>query len=322
MQKFVLYSGRLVFVTFVVALISTFFIFSCKKKDSPPPDPYTYDSEIQSSLDISYASNAVSDLFALSCILSSSHDLFYTDHYYMPSQASTETVTLMYNIQTSTATIAFDNTECLDGKLRAGAAILNFDYTYRHYPEDRAFLGTNFESHLKLINYKVDEWRISLADTAVPLFVKIIDARAATLSWQMTGKLQITHINDPSRNLLFDVSFIYTAEDRLAFHRALPGPTPWATAKLQHSGTLTGTRGNEQFTYTINTNAPLVRDMSCSVTVPGKPAANAFHPYISGVSEFIIGSRHPRTISCGGETGCNNNGIVGFAGEIHTLTFD
>src|ERR1041384_7110000 len=164
---------------------------SCKKKDEPAPaepapapssaptattDPYTYNSELQSSKDISYAISAITDIMLMCGHAGENQltNLFFQD---APGTAtsSSGTLTLIRDMGQKNLVVAFNKTRCVDGHDRDGALFFAYGYDPVLNPGASPNAGYyreyGFAAAGSPISYVVDGWKIELFDPARSAFI-------------------------------------------------------------------------------------------------------------------------------------------------------
>jgi hypothetical protein len=320
-------------------LFSLLFILSCKKKDTSDPATkpvpvsisYTYSSDLQSSKDISFATYAISDI-DLMCALWGDGS-FYLDFYSsVPSITSGGTVTCIRDPISKLLNITFNNTTCLDGKLRDGSLFMDYSYVSGPNPSANYYRDFGFAARLILSNYKVNGWLIEIYDPNKPATIKntlsttSFDPTKTNLTWELAGKFKLTNLSDSSKTIIWDGTLIKTltnTSDTSVYKTSSSYAIGWKFARISYKGTVTGMTGvTVPFTYVIDNSNPIVRDFNCSLSVPTIPGSNKFHPFISGDALFTTSNYDPRTINYGPAQACDNSGTISFHGETHIVDFD
>jgi hypothetical protein len=317
---------------FIAVFVCTIIVLSgCKKKadpepePEPAPDPYTYNAEVTSSKDISFATLIISDIEMMMGLVGENN--FFG--FYSNTSTSAGTCTVIRDTQAKYLIVAFNDAKCKDGRTRNGSIFLQYgqnglgaDY-YRSY---------GFSGNISLSNYFVDGWLVEVNSPTVPVTIGNLvsspnfDPAVTNLSWKFQGNLKLTHPTDPGRNIVWNGTLVKTltnTSDPLVFSPTKTVSINWSKAKVNYTGTVTGTTNQSvSYNYLISTNDPLVREFSCSHVPAGTTGVTDFHPIIKGSSTFTTSNYHPRTINYGPQGACDNSGTVSFKGETYNVDFD
>jgi hypothetical protein len=320
--------------TIVLFAFAGLFLFNCRKKDDPEPppapDPYTYNNELQSSKDITFSTLLISDIDIIMSF-PAENDFYEGFHLPIPdaNSGSSGTVTSIRDISSKYVFVSFSQTKCLDGRNRSGSISMEYDKNGLNAVNYHDF---GFSSSINLYNYLVDGWKIELFDAAVPATIGNLvgsanyDPAHTNLSWKIQGKFKLTHPTDPGRNIIWDGTLVKTlinTGDTSVFSPSKTQPINWDIAKVQYTGTVTGTTGQTvSFNYLVDGNKPLTRDFNCAFVPPGSTGVTEFHPFVNGAATFTTANYHPRTIDYGPQNACDNSGTVSFKGETYNVNFD
>jgi hypothetical protein len=319
---------------FFTAVLCTVILLaaSCRKKDPEPdptpvvtPDPYTYNNDLQSSQDISFAMLTIADI---DLMLSYTGEGQLTSSFgAAPSPADNGTTTIIIDNSAKLNLLSFNKVTCLDGVVRDGSVFFKYSGTpgstaahYRDY---------GFSAVVSFSEYRVNGWKLALFDQGVPATITNLvessnyDPSVTNLKWEMKGKFRLIHPTDTNRNIVWDGTVLKTllnTGDVKVLAADKQSSIMWKFAKVSYSGTAAGTASQAAFNYVIGTGKPLVRDFTCAV--PSATGAAEFHPFISGIATFTIANYHPRTIDYGPSGACDNEGTVSFKGETYTVSFN
>lgn len=319
------------------------FAAGCQKTPNVAPEP---DKEFQSAVDLNFAKMVITDIDMV-CSYVGENDLF-PRFYLLEPGSNSAAPTVNRSLPNDYLFMSFNNTKCIDGRLRSGTIAMNYAYTN---PNAKYYRDYEFEGKVSLINYKVDGWDITLNNT---FFVTNLvpspayDPKSTKLSWRLNGDFSFVHRSDPSRNMRCNVNLVKTlanSTDPAVFPISKQAAINWSVAVVEYRGTMFGeTSGNVPFTYKIEDNNPLVRDFSCYPDKVGgvgpAPAFKSwnteFHPFGKGQGSLTTGDLYPRLIAYGNEQGeygdlakdpkaltyqCDNKGVVTIKGITYPIDF-
>ncbi|WP_317898124.1 hypothetical protein [Aurantibacillus circumpalustris] len=326
----------------ILIAFSFLLIFSCKKEEkkidnpvpvpAPTPDPYTYNNELQSSKDISFATYVISDLDMICAYASQG---ISGDYEATPSQSSS-TTTIVSDTMVKQIVYACNNSRCKDGRLRNGAAFFYYGYdptnNYWAQPNANHYESYGFSASVYLDDFRVNDWKVQIFDPSQPAHIRntlagdLYNPALTNLTWEISGKFQFINNLDPSRNLVWEGVIKKTLKNTsdTAVFANKKAKVKWHLAKLDYIGSFSGMRSSSQtlYTYKIDSNTPLYRDMTCSYAPQGATDVTEFHPFVFGKSVFTIGDYHPRTIDYGPTLNCDNKVNISFKDESHTEELD
>lgn len=311
------------------------FLYACPKPKSPiAPEP---DTEVESSVDVSYATFLVSDIDMI-CGFVGDGDA--SPDFYLDSPESANTYTTTHPVP-ETYVAAFNNVKCVDGVRRDGSIFINFENTN---PNARYYREFEYHGKITLSEYKVNGWLIKTVN-GVPCHVynkltsSNYDPTKTKLSWTIEGSFEFTHPTDPSKNMLWTGKLTKTlvnTADPAVFHPSRQQSIKWEKAVVEYSGEAVGyTSGNIPFTLKINKETPLMRDFTCypneiggvSSVQPLKTWKEEFHPFKKGVASLTTGDKYGRQIYYGNEGNagldlqCDNSGEVLIKGNSYKVDF-
>jgi len=335
-------------------LACSFILFSCGKK-VPNKEPVA-DTEIQSSVDAVWATYVIADMAQICGFMGEGYDL---QHFYTPSSISTGTFTPVRDLANDQLVFSWNQTHCIDGRLRDGSIFLFSKKDPISNPDandnSRYYRDFGFVGRIQLSNYKVDGWQVALFSNA-PAYIYnktapfTYDPSKVQLTWRVAGKFLLTHPTDPTKNIVWDGELYKTltnSTDKDIFPINKQDEIRWVStvgnvkkgAIVHYHGRVSGmTSANIPFEMTIDSRTPLVRDLLCSSDPVATVAAAAgtgsnsvaiereeHHPFIGGVASFTTGDAYPRQIFFGNEDNtektCDNKGIVRIKGISYKVDF-
>ena len=312
-----------------------------KTPNTAPPE----DKDLQTSITVSHANLVISDIDMI-CSYVGENDLYPKFYEAGPGQTAP---TVIRNPSQNNLFIGFNNTKCMDGRVRSGTIIMNYGFTN---PNAKYCRDYQFEGKVSLSGYKVDGWNVGLNNTFYitnKLSSPAYDPKTTNLTWEIKGDFTLNDPADPSKNIHCNVDLIKTlmnTADPLVFAPSKQSAISWSLAVVEYQGKVYGeTNGNVPFTYVVDAKNPLVRDFTC---YPDKVAGvtttpsltvnfNEFHPFVNGVASFTTGNLYPRIIDYGNEQGpfdnsktssiilmqqCDNKGIVVIKGISYAVNFE
>lgn len=322
----------------------------CKKKSTPPEEttpevktPLTKaDTEIYSSLDVTFANNVVSDFLMMVGFAGEGRltNTFYSE---IPGSVSANsgTCTMVNDSVGKNLAISFNKTFGRDGKHREGTVFFNYQFDPlalpSQWPTARYFRDFGYAGKLSLTSFKVNEWTVDVAPgyTAIiynSLFSQNYDPAKTNITWVIKGKFNFVNTLDPSRNMTWSGQMKQTLMNTInssVFAYSKQSAINWRYAKVSYQGVITGLVTNTlTYTYTMDTINPLVRNFSCALPISYTPALDTtgFHPFTDGIVSFnVSSSAQVRSIYYGnlngGEGPCNNEGIIFVQGNPMPVSF-
>lgn len=312
-------------------------MIGCKKEKD---EEITPDMEFQSSVDVSYAMQVISDIdMVMSYAGENDQDLsrFFR---HVPAYASTSSVvTVSRDTGMHVINVSFNKALCRDGHRRDGTITMNFTNSNPNakYIRDFEFLGK-----VRLITYKVDGWTIkSMNDFVIRNLVAPVNYSPSTtnLSWSLKGDFQLIHPSDSTKNMRCEVNLVKTltnTSDKNVFPPSKQAAINWSISVVNYTGNAFGLTNRDQpFQYKIYDSRPLVRDFTCSPdkvtgTTVGTnsvtPAYELYTPFTNGVASFTTSTKYPREIYYGAEDSdvagpCDNAGTVMIKGISYPVDF-
>ena len=316
----------------------------CKKTPNVPPEP---DTELQSAVDLQFAQMVITDIDMICSFVSEGAASLEVPRFYM-SEPGTTTITVTNDLVLMSLYVSFNNTKCVDGRVRNGTIAMTYSYTN---PNARYYREHEFVGKVSLYNYKVDGWDVTLNNT---FFIKnqlsspAYDPKTTKLSWSLNGDFSLSYPADPKKNMRVNVDLVKTlanTSDPAVFAVSKQSAIQWSLATVEYKGSMFGTTtGNVPFTYKIDDKNPLTRDFSCTPDPVGglgpapafKSWKSEFHPIGKGQGTFSTGDLYPRIVSYGNEQGqygdlakdpknlsyqCDNNGVVTIKGISYPVDF-
>lgn len=313
------------------------FLMGCPK-GKPAPAPVA-DSEVQSSVDVSFANFVVTDIDMI-CGFVAENDLDPKFYNLAPGENP-----VGFEVdrvpQTDQVTVGYNSVKCKDGVLRDGTV---FMYNPHINPNAKYYRDYEFRGNVVLDHYFVNGWAVSIpAGKTLQIYNNLstsaYDPSKTPLSWRIEGSVLLEHPTDASKNILWEGKIIKTLKnstDNNVFHSSKLQTINWAKGIVEYRGTVTGlTSTDVPYTYEINPAKPLTRDFTCFADVVGgvetvqplKTWTKEFHPVNSGVATFTTGDKYPRRIYYGNEGNpalapqCDNTGEVLIKGNSYRVDF-
>jgi len=321
---------------FSILAASAIFMFGCKKEKDTEIEP---DMEFQSSVDISYALQVITDVDMV-CSYSGENDVDFSRFFrHVPTSVTPSVVTVSRDTVLEMISVSFNNAVCRDGHKRDGTIAMSFKNANPNakYYRDFAFAGK-----VLLINYKVDDWKISAkGDLIIRNLVAPVNYSPTTtnLNWSITGDFYLKHPTDSSKDMHCYAALTKTltnTSNKLVFPPSKQAAINWSIATVEYKGTMYGeTSRNVPFKFAIDEARPLLRDFVCSPdkvygTVVGTnsvtPRIELYTPFTGGAASFTTSTKYPRVIYYGPEDpsqppSCDNTGAVMIKGISYPIDF-
>jgi hypothetical protein len=318
---------------------------SCKKTPDTPP---AQDTETQSSVDATVATNMA---FDIDMMVAQSSEYAYMQFYQEMSAATNHTVTVNDLPASKMRYLYFNNALCLDGVVRNGTVVI--DYTQCSTgtvtaPGQEFIRNPNHKSVVTFINISVGKYRVK--SSASPNDSSIITIKNTTpagytrsvtpLSWNISGTLYLADTTDAGGSKKADIywngNFNKTLTNSTSFsiHPSATLPLKWITGVagiptsstqvssnhalnpnglngiVKYDGSAKGFVSAGNFQYNVVSTNPLYRDFGCSPDFYINPEQ---HPINKGKVSFAIGDKSTRMIYYGDQQDnayCDNSGII------------
>ncbi|MES2681035.1 MAG: hypothetical protein V4635_14170 [Bacteroidota bacterium] len=324
----------------ILALTALFTIVGCKKEKNVAPEP---DTELQSSVDVTYGFFTLTDIEQWAAFLGE-NQLF--PKFYMPAAHSTGTIVPNRDTVNKEIKEAFNNTTCVDGRLRNGSIFMNYNNSAAN---SKYYHDYQFKAKVILVNYKVDGWSViprNGSQITIENLVSPVNYSTSTtnLSWRIVGDVDLFHPTDSSKDIhmVFDlVKTLLNTSTSTVFPASKQAAINWSLAVVGYKGTIYGeTSGNVPFKYNIDADHEIVRNFTCTpdklygVNVPpaGTGTTTArfeeYHPFVNGSAAFTTAALYPRVIHYGPEVPvpnnqapCDNSGTVTIKGISYPVDF-
>jgi len=346
---------------FYLAVAAAAILFSaCDRKPAQPP---VVDSETESSVEAVFANQMITDIHMM-CAYLGERNYRDINAFYMPIPGSFDPDATNGNVTAGDNNgnmlyMGFNNTRCLDGKLRAGTIFMDYSIDVISNPganpNSRYYRDYGFVGAISLTEYKVNGWRIKLYDDNARAYVynrlttNQYNPAVTKLSWTLAGKFLLEHPSDPSKNLVWNGKLVQTLQntnDTRVFASNRQSAITWSLATLHYHGEVEGeTADGVPFKMEINQATPMVRDFSCTpdkvseVNMIGGTAGQQpiptyaqYHPFVKGIASFTTGyntskEKYPRQIYMGNEGSpqlqwqCDDVGEVMIKGIHYPVNF-
>lgn len=306
-----------------------------KKRIQAEPQP---DTEFQSSVDASYALQAVTDIDQITAYVCELQQTPASGGFFWesPGSAPDRKVSVSSN-GAGVWHASFNKVLSRDGHYRDGT--LRVIYNPENVPNEDYYRDYSFDASVVFFQYRVDDFQVTVRNdfkitNLVPSFN--FDPKTTKLSWSITGDLDLKHITDASKNMHVNVNLVKTLVNTAdpQVYTGRETPIKWAKARFEYTGTVTGeTPGGVPYKYAISNSRPLLRDLQCSpeqaqsLGSSGQPRSvyQELHPFIDGVAEMTTADKYPRVIYYGAEDGsapaCDNSGIIMIKGISYPIDF-
>ncbi len=317
---------------------------SCGKKKNTPPEQ---DKEFQSAIDAAAATMIVSDI---DMMVSFTSEYSYMPLYAIsPSSPPGSIVSVNRNdTLNKKITISFVNSpRCRDGKVRNGTIQIDFSKAYPTGTVSSSgqtyIRNPHHWSKVTFINYSVNQFKIKnestfdIANTTPAGYTRsvtpltwnvdaemfIIDttksANDVDIHWK--GVLKKTLVNSTSNTIHPSTSMpiVWTTTNNAVAPSSGPKPQ---NAIVRYSGTATGfTSKDKQFTFTIDAEKQLERDLGCSPDYYINPG---HCPIGNGKVRFKTADKSDRWLYFGDADGnkhCDNSGVIYINGLNYGIDF-
>lgn len=321
-------------ITFSVLAVAALVFFGCKK--TVKPEAPVADTELQSSIDATYALFTVTDAEMIASFVSDNS----LDPTFYVSSANTFTAT--QDTAAGDVAFSFNQNYCVDGRLRDGSVLVDRSNPGQLNPmandNSRYYRSVGFAGRMTLSQYKVDNWTmVTIGPNGEPNGTPCIilntttpdnyDPSKVNLSWSIKGNFLLQNGNDTMYCKVDLTKTLLSTSDKTVFASDKKSPIVWARGKVSYSGTLSGyTPGHIPYKMEIKPENAIVRDFTCSpdlvssvmpTSTTGSVVSkySQYHPFINGVASFTTSTKYPRQIYYGGsETfaspACDNSGSI------------
>lgn len=334
-------------LSFSILAVSAMFFIGCKKKVTP--EAPVADTELQSSIDVSYALFSFLDAEQIGSFISDNSD----PKFYYPAAGATGTVFPVADTSFPTISFGFNQTACLDGRFRDGTVnvIRVVDRTLNPLANanSRYYRSVGYSERLALLGYVVDGWRIVTVNAdGIEDGQNVIVTNALTsdnyspattnLSWNIRGNFKMKKGNDSMFCKIDLLKTLVNSSTPSVFAVNKASSINWPKATVSYSGKASGTTVNgAKFTLEVGTDNPIKRDFTCTPNIVTSVATTAtvgvvsqksseYHPFINGIASFTTAALYPRQIYYGGsETDaqgqCDNSGAILIKGISYPVDF-
>ncbi len=303
------------------ALITGMVLSSCKKEPNVAPSK---DEEVQTSIDATYATFLVSDVEMICSWIAEDASTGAQKFYIADSLKNTggDVIVIRSNI-TNRVSINFNNTYCMDGRVRDGSLFIFFkEEVFMQYPptgNENYMRDYNFTGRITCEEYKVDGWLVDNSDfesddpnqTNYPILLKNLRPNNSTpvagnLKWSFQGAFKMKNGSDSMAWKGTLTKTLENTSNTKVFATNAQSAINWSLATISYTGQAKGyTPGNVPFSMKFyDGNLSLKRDFTCfpdkvsgvALTNSLSPQISEFHPFTSGVVSFTTGTAYPREI--------------------------
>jgi hypothetical protein len=204
--------------------------------------------------------------------------------------------------------VFFNNTTCVDGRVRNGILIFNYSGSTnnaKHYRDP------GFSCTVSSNNYVVDGNQVNIINkTMVNTTPEGFNPSSTNLTWSINGHIQVIKTDGT-----LDFSFsknktLLNTADANVYHGSAT-PISWNLAKVGITGSANGTTV-KGVSFTASVTNQLIRDFG-GCTISGH------HPFIQGDLDFNPNSKPTRHIDFGNGS-CDLNATVTINGHSHNIT--
>lgn len=303
------------------ALAAGMVFFSCKKEPNVAP---AVDTEVQTAIDASYATFLVSDVEMICSWIGEDASDGVQKFYVADSTKNTGgSVVVIRNNFTNRISINYNNTYCMDGRVRDGSLLLFFkEPIHAQYPmtgNENYIRDYNFSGRITCEEYKVDGWLVDNVDidsfdpnqTNYPVLIKNLRPNnttpvAGNLKWSFQGSFKMKKNQDSMAWKGTLTKTLENTSNTKVFATNAQSAINWSLAVISYSGQAKGyTPGNVPYQMKYyGDKLSIKRDFSCYPDkVSGVVLTNTLssvvsehHPFTSGVASFTTGTAYPREI--------------------------
>jgi hypothetical protein len=289
-----------------IILVSSMVFTACRKNTLLKEDD---DAENIEANDQSFAENASNDIMNIGSQATDNNGSLSSYKISSPEETLLLCAMVKRDSIRKIDSVIFNNSTCIDGRLRSGMLIFNYSASSngaKHYRDP------GFKCTVTSLGYTVDDRLINIIDKTIENTTAAeFNAASTNLTWKITGHIQVTK----SKGGTHDVSFtryktLLNTSDANVYH-GKASPISWNLAKIGLTGNATGVTAKGR-NFNCQITKQLVRDFGgCTI---GKK-----HPFIQGTLEFTPGDRPTRTVDFGEGT-CDLDATVTVNGKVHPIS--
>jgi hypothetical protein len=204
--------------------------------------------------------------------------------------------------------VFFNNSTCIDGRVRNGILIFNYSASTnnaKHYRDP------GFSCTVSSNNYVVDGNQVNILNKTILNTTPVgFNPSATNLTWSVNGHIQVTKTDGTLDFSYSKTKTLLNTSDPNVYHGSAV-PISWNLAKVGIWGSANGTTV-KGVSFTASVTNQLVRDFGgCNIS--GR------HPFIQGSLDFNPGSKPTRHIDFGNGS-CDLNATVTINGHTHNIT--
>jgi hypothetical protein len=290
---------------FVAAALftSTVFISSCHKPKTEE------DSDTSEAADHSVAENTSNDIVSIGS-QASDNSSGSLSSYKMGNNNDilSSCATVKRDTVNHVDSVIFNNSTCLDGRVRNGILIYNYSASTngaKHYRDP------GFNCSVSASNYNVDGNNVNIINKTIVNTTPLgFNPATTNLTWNINGHIQVVTSSGTHDFSFSRTKTLLNTSNPSVYHGSAIAIS-WNLAKISLTGNASGTTAKGK-TYTAAITYPVIRDFG-GCNIGGK------HPFIQGRVEFTPEGKATRYIDFGDGT-CDLIATVTIKNKTFTIT--
>jgi hypothetical protein len=287
-----------------LVLVSTLIFSSCRKHDSINTDD---DNDTTEASEQSFAENASNDITNIGSQTTDESMLSFRTSETEETLASCATI--KRDSIRKIDTVIFNNSTCVDGRVRNGKLIFNYSASVnnaKHYRDP------GFKCTVTSNGYTVDDRSINILNKTIENTTPAdFNPSTTNLIWKIVGHIQVSKSDGGTHDMSFvRVKTLLNTSDANVYHGSA-AHISWNLAKVGITGEANGTTAKGR-SFNCSITKQLVRDFG------GCKIGNK-HPFIQGSMDLTAGDRPVRSIDFGQGT-CDLDATVTIKGKTHNIT--
>jgi len=296
-------STKLPLALATVMFASAIFVSSCRKKEAE-------DTDLTEASDHTLAEHSSNDIISIGSQASDNNSGNLSSFKMGNGGTNPDILSTCATIKRDSInkvdSVIFNNSSCMDGKVRNGVLIYNYSASTngaKHYRDP------GFNCSVTSSNYSVDGNAINvISKTIVNTTAVGFNPSSTNLTWSINSHIQIVKSTGTLDFSQSRTKTLLNTSDPNVYHGSATAIS-WNLAKVGITGSASGTtvKGTP---FTAQVTSQLIRDFSCSV--------GGRHPFIQGTLEFTPGTKAPRTIDFGSGD-CDLMATVTIKGKSHQI---
>lgn len=290
-----------------IILVSSLTLTSCHKTKLAKGDE---DSDTTEASDQSSAENISNDIINIGSQATDNNGSLSSYR----TSSEEESLSLCATVKRDTInhidSVIFNNSGCMDGRVRNGILIFNYAGSTngaKHYRDP------GFKCSVTSVGYSVDDKKINIISKTIENITPVgFNPASTNLSWKITGHIQITKENGTHDMSFNRIKTLLNTNDVTVYHGS-SAPISWNRARIGITGTASGTTAKGK-DYTCQIISQLIRDFG-GCTIGNR------HPFIQGTLQFTPGEKATRLVDFGQGT-CDLDATVTINGKTHNITLN